>query len=138
MSFFDLIRGEWRLTRVLTDHRADITARFDGTLSLTKQEGGLLAEEQGAWSEAPWGALPGVRRDRWSMDGDQVVVRFDHGGEFHRYTPVARGEVQVHHPCGQDFYDGVYCFDLPDMWRLRWQVIGPKKDYHLESQLIRI
>lgn len=137
MSFFDLIQGEWRLSRALSDHRAGVDARFEGHLRLSPEGDAILAQEEGAWVDAPWGALPGMRRDRWSMEGDQVVVRFDHGGEFHRYVPVPQGDVAVQHPCGQDFYDGVYTFDLPDRWRLRWRVIGPKKDYTLDTALTR-
>lgn len=129
MTFFDQICGDWRLERDLDDRRAGVIARFEGVLSMVPEPGGIIATETGAWVDAPWGPLSGRRRDLWGMDGAEVVVRFDHGGEFHRFVPRQTGAADVRHPCGRDLYLGRYEFDLPASWRVTWDVRGPAKEY---------
>lgn len=136
MTVTDHFPGLWRLNRTLIDRRAGVQAQFAGQAQITRDGGAFIYDESGAWVDAPWGALAGKRRDRWDI-GDEVRVYFDHGGFFHAFTPVIRGQVAVHHLCGRDDYAGRYDFALPDQWKLEWTVTGPAKNYRMITRYSR-
>jgi Family of unknown function (DUF6314) len=129
--------GTWRIARVISDQRAGQTGRFDGQALLSPagrecldyvETGSLL------WGEAP--ALTATRRYRWAFKAGLVLVSFDDGRPFHSFSPTVGG-AGTDHLCGQDLYRVRYGFADWPVWTAVWQVLGPRKDYSLNSRYWR-
>lgn len=148
--------GRWRLTRRIEDFRAGSEAAFDGEA--------LLAPDAGAGGAEP--PSPGVgigaaaAHLRWAEHGilriggaqsqarraylwrlgppDMVDVSYEDGRFFHAFAMAPGGEAAVRHDCPPDLYDGAYRFETPDLWRLTWRVRGPRKDYRMTTEHLRI
>ena len=131
MSPTDLV-GAWSLERTVDDRLGVEQLTVSGSLVLTAD-----GPDRVAWHESGRLSRPGrpdvavtrsllvVRREAW-------WVLFDHGGDFHPWSP---GE-WVDHPCGADHYRGLVDLDgLPGWWQVTWQVAGPAKDYTMNSRL---
>lgn len=123
--------GGWRLERRIDDHRADQVATFAGTATFARDQAGLAYRETGELT------LPGVspmrseRRYRWEAVDGQIQVLFDDGRFFHAFDPS--GMASGDHWCAPDSYAVRYDFSEWPVWRSRWSVNGPRKDYVMES-----
>lgn len=128
----DLI-GTWHLARVVTDRRTATTGTVDGTTVLER-----VGFDEVRWDEAgemrfggrtvPVSRTLSVRR---RADGDWAV-HFPDGRVFHPWVWGAA----VEHACAPDDYTGVLAGDV-DRWTVRWDAVGPAKDYRLDSVLTR-
>lgn len=123
------------MTRQIDDRLTGQELRVDGELRLTRRD-----EDTVDWHEE--GLLRRSHLPPATVHRNLTVVRrgegwwvvFDHGGDFHRWSPGA----WVDHPCGADHYRGLVDLDcLPDGWAITWEVTGPTKDYTMGSDLTR-
>lgn len=127
----DLI-GEWELRRLVVDRLAGIEGTVTGSTTLS-----LTGPDEVRWDESGTMTLDGrtvpvsrtlfVRRSAGSW-----VVHFSDGRVFHPWvwgTPVE-------HACSPDDYTGLLDGDT-EHWTVRWEAVGPAKDYTLSSELRR-
>jgi hypothetical protein len=131
--------GTWRLERSVRDRRAAATGTVVGTTTLTREDDDLVRwEESGEMTfggrTVPVSRVLLVRRDRTGGgDADGLwTVHFADGRVFH---PWVWG-VAVEHACTPDDYTGVLAGDGV-RWTVRWDAVGPTKDYRLDSVLTR-
>jgi hypothetical protein len=122
--------GLWRLDRRMV-HGDGTAARFEGEAAFWPVVDGLAYEEVGRLILPGQPEMEARRRYLWQPD---LTVWFDDGRFFHQ-IPAKGGETA--HWCDPDQYDGVYLFDDWPVWRVTWDVRGPRKDYWMESEYRR-
>ena len=124
--------GLWTISRQIDDRRAASgqgAARLAGTCDFTLDSEGFMQEERGLLY------MPGVdtpfeaaRRYLWRAEGALITVFFDDGRYFHSFDPC-QTHPEAYHDCTPDRYEVRYDFSKWPIWRARWRVIGPRKDY---------
>lgn len=137
-----ILLGEWRLERILEDHLAGVSGRFEGTATVRLLGGGdrdvpagadVAAYEErgritfGAHSGPSHRALTFTRKP----DGG-VAVRFADGNPFFELD-LSSGRAQALHPCRADAYELSFELRSADLLVERWKVRGPEKDYDAET-----
>lgn len=159
--------GRWSFDRTIDDRAAGDRKSVDGTLTLTAAAtDSALDTESADASEARirWFEegilhlgdqdLPVTRTLFVEPRGDEWFVVFEDGHDFHPWTTG----VQVEHPCGADMYRGRIDVagplgtgsedtgsedtdperaTAPRSWSVRWDVVGPAKDYTMTTRLRR-
>lgn len=136
-----LVLGEWSVERLIEDRRAGTRSYALGTASLVREEPDRILWTEHTKLTHAGSEFDASRQLVLVRDGDDWHVHFDHGGYFHPWRP---GET-VHHPCGEDAYEGQIRLDDPpspdapiDCWRIFWRVTGPRKDLAIEVVLSRL
>ncbi len=123
--------GVWRLTREIEDRRSGLVGHLSGTAEWRPEGPGLVQVERGLLRYGDGPPMQAERRYLWREETDGIAVYFDHGRPFHWFSaeiPTA------HHDCPPDIYDVTYDFaDLP-RWCAVWEVLGPRKNYRMESR----
>lgn len=132
------LAGPWRLSRELNDRASGMTGQFEGAVSFTHEDGGLLHCERG---ELRWGGqspAPAARQLRWRPASSSWAadIRFDDGRPFH-HLDLSSGVDRPVHDCQPDVYRGQFQLLGPDEWMYQWEVTGPHKDLLLVSRLTR-
>lgn len=135
------LRGQWSLTRLITDHRLGQVGRFVGQASFVPSPGEasgvrLDYREHGELS------FGGHRGPAWrslilqaAPDGT-VDVLFADGREFYRLD-LRTGDWRAEHPCNEDRYLVTVRVLSADQFTESWQARGPDKDYDMTATLIR-
>lgn len=125
--------GEWELRRTVDDRLAGTAGTVVGTTTLRNVGPGEVR-----WVESGTMHFSGRRTEvsrtlsvRRGADGGWTV-HFADGRVFHEWAWGAR----VDHPCAPDHYAGVLAGDT-ERWTVRWEALGPAKDYVLVSELRR-
>lgn len=137
--------GSWTMSREIDDARAGPhlgphaggqKAHLEGHCQFLSDPGGVLQVERGLLS------LPGVaqpfeasRSYLWRTEGAErtlerarISVYFEDGRFFHEFDPN-EDHPEAGHDCAPDRYDVRYDFSEWPEWRVRWRVVGPRKDY---------
>ena len=122
--------GKWQLSRRIV--QADgVEARFEGEAVFRPCDAGLSYEEVGRMILPGQPEMEARRAYLWKPD---LTVWFEDGRYFHQ-VPGEGGETG--HWCDPDQYDGCYDFAGWPIWRVCWDVRGPRKDYRMESEYRR-
>ncbi|MFZ6992912.1 DUF6314 family protein [Curtobacterium sp. RRHDQ66] len=130
----DQLLGEWALERVVVDRRAGVRGTVRGTTTLTLEHAGLVRWEESGTMELAGRTTPVSRALTVRRDDDGTwTVCFADGRTFHDWVWGA----SVVHACAPDEYTGVLAGDA-DRWTVRWDAVGPAKDYRLDSVLTPI
>jgi hypothetical protein len=130
--------GYWRLERTVMDRRAGSTGTVIGTTSLSVEDGDDGVGHVVRWDESgemefDRRTVPVTRTLRVLRSADgSWTVHFADGRVFH---PWVWGET-VEHACSPDDYTGLLAGDA-SRWTVRWDAVGPAKDYRLDSVLTR-
>jgi hypothetical protein len=125
--------GRWTLERRILDRRAGAEGRFDGRAELTPDGAGLAYVERGVLTLGVGTPMTAERRYHWTQaEGGQIAVAFVDGRPFHSFDPTA-GTAEAAHWCDPDDYRAHYDFTAWPLWRVVWQVRGPRKDTRMES-----
>ncbi len=129
--------GVWKLARRIDDRLAGQEGVLSGQVEMTPA--GLLRlayVETGEFRLGRGPAMQATRRYNWQFTASEVVVTFEDGSAFHKFTPqgCAAGS---DHPCGDDYYKVAYDFTRWPNWEAIWTVLGPRKDYTSVSRYIR-
>jgi hypothetical protein len=123
--------GTWSISRrIVLAGMPD--AQFDGSATWTPDTNGALYHEAGKLRLSGQPAMHSERKYQWSHD---LSVCFDDGRFFHQ-VPSEGGETA--HWCDPDQYNVRYYFEDWPIWRVKWQVKGPKKDYTMTSDYKRL
>lgn len=125
--------GEWLISRVIEDARADTTGHLQGRAWLRPDGPGLVYDEQGELRLPGAAPLTATRRYLWRPAQDGIEVMFDDERPFHRITSDG---VDVH-DCPPDLYRVAYDFEGWPKWSARWAVSGPRKDYAMTTMYRR-
>jgi hypothetical protein len=129
--------GTWCLERSVLDRRAAMRGTVLGTATLTREEDDVVRwEESGEMTfggrTVPVSRTLEVRRSGADTGDLLWTVHFADGREFHPWVWGAT----VEHACAPDDYTGVLAGDRA-RWTVRWDAVGPTKDYRLDSVLTR-
>ena len=111
------LQGRW-IVRRRVRHADGSRARFHGDAVWT---GGRCTER--GTMRVDGQALRAERVTLWAVEGRVLAVRFADGRPFHEVGPEAG------HDCPPDRYRLSYDFGSWPVWRCRWRVLGPAKDY---------
>lgn len=152
--------GDWRVERVLVDHRAGTRGSFTGRAVLRLATGGeasapdnerpaALAEPAQACKERAatyeergivrFGAHrgPAARGLAWrGLPDGTADVRFADGGPFYPLD-LREGRWEASHLCGPDSYEVSHLVIGDDQRAERWRVFGPAKDYETVTVFTR-
>ncbi|WP_397542995.1 DUF6314 family protein [Roseovarius salis] len=124
--------GDWRVVRDI-QHADGLEAWFDGTASFVPDGAGLTYREEGGLVIAGQAPVRAERRYLWrARDDGRIAVLFDDGAAFHVFDPAA-DRPSDSHDCASDLYEVLYDFGGWPLWRARWCVTGPHKDYRMNS-----
>lgn len=121
--------GRWEIARRIEDALAGEVLEGRGTVDYRPApDGGLIYDEEIALTLPGRPPLRGTRRYLWRQAGADIAVSFEDGRAFHR---IALGEdgAEDRHDCAPDLYRVAYDFSGWPTWSVRWQVVGPRKDY---------
>ncbi|MEM9247301.1 MAG: DUF6314 family protein [Pseudomonadota bacterium] len=133
------MEGRWGIAREIEDHLTGEQSVFAGEAVFAWSGSGLAYCETGALRLPGRAPLRGERRYLWCDCGDAVGVFFDDGRPFHRFAP-AGGSAE--HWCAPDRYRVRYGFDAlsaaPPAWDAAWTVVGPRKNYMMQSRYTRL
>jgi len=131
--------GDWRIERVLEDHRSGTHGRFAGRAVLSQPDlpGGPLQYLETGELRFGTHAGPATRALRYQGLPDGTVdVRFADGHHFYRLD-LRSGHCAAVHQCGADRYEITYLVLGDDQMEERWRVLGPDKDYQAIATLTR-
>lgn len=129
--------GEWSIDRRIEDRRAAAEGSFAGKAWFRPVAGAatlhLAYREEGALRLGASAPMTATRGYDWRAGpGETVEVWFEDGRFFHRFA--CAGEMPcAEHDCPPDFYRVRYDFRQWPVWRVNWQVTGPRKDYAMVS-----
>jgi hypothetical protein len=128
--------GRWRIARQIDDRLAGSQGRFEGIVTFAPDGQGLTCREAGELTfdgQTPYAA---TRTYLWRQGAEGIEVYFEDGRFFHLIgadqAPVAA------HWCDPDDYRVAYDFTLWPDWRAVWTVEGPRKDYTMVSEYMRL
>ncbi|GHF50816.1 DUF6314 family protein [Seohaeicola zhoushanensis] len=125
--------GRWALSRVIDDALAGQRLMAEGFAQLAPDAQGLVYDETVELQLADGQRLNGTRRYLWRADpAGGIAVHFADGRLFHRIAPGGVTS-EDRHDCAPDLYVGAYDFTAWPMFRVVWQVRGPRKDYRMET-----
>ena len=128
--------GRWRITRRIDDRLAGQVGRFDGEAVFTPGDAGMLTyAEAGSLRLGDGPPMPATRVYLWRIEADRVTVMFGDGRPFHAFDPA--GAAMADHWCDPDTYRVAYDFSDFPRWRAVWTVVGPRKDYVMDSAFAR-
>lgn len=129
--------GQWQLDRVVTDRLGGQEGRFVGAAVLSPLGADRLEyAETGQLRIGSAPAMAATRSYQWAFQGGLVLVAFDDGRPFHSFAPGIDAAGTAH-LCGADMYRVSYGFSAWPVWTADWQVLGPRKDYTLQSRYWR-
>jgi len=128
--------GTWSIARRIDDFAARRLATLDGTATLSPAPWGLAYVETGTLHIEGQAPMAASRAYRWALRAGKIEVLFDDGRPFHVFDPSADRSSATFH-CGDDEYRVIYTFSRWPGWRSIWRVIGPRKDYRLETEYAR-
>jgi Family of unknown function (DUF6314) len=126
--------GAWEVDRALEDAALG-TGRFRGRAEFAPDGTEVRWIESGRLELGTY-AGPARRELHIVPAGAAWEVRFADGRPFHRLD-LSAGACTLHHPCGDDRYDGELAVLGPDEFRLRWRVRGPRKAQQLDARYVR-
>lgn len=110
---------------------------FVGTAQLTGDDSAVIYHEQGQLLTGQGPGLAASRRYNWRLEGSDIAVDFDDGRPFHRFDPMG-ATASASHDCPPDRYEVRYDFTAWPVWSTRWQVMGPRKDYGMDTTYRRL
>lgn len=129
--------GHWRLSRVIHDRHARVDGGVSGeAVFIPREDGGLDYAEEGALVYAGQPPIDATRKFIWRSVKDGIAVDYEDGRPFHRFT-TDRLIPEAQHHCDPDMYYVIYDFTRWPDWRTIWRVMGPKKDYRMETEYRR-
>ncbi len=124
-------RGGWQVQREII-HADGTRAAFRGVADWRPTPQGLDYVETGQLlipGQTPFAAS---RSYLWRAD---LSVWFSDGRFFHRIPPLGGA---TSHWCDPDQYEGQYDFQPWPLFRVTWQVSGPRKSYRMISTYRRV
>lgn len=125
--------GDWDLERVIEDRLSGRDGRFSGSARFRPVADGLDYVETGCLRLAGAAPMRASRGYLWrSSAGDRVEVVFRDGRFFHGFASTCRAP-RAEHVCPPDRYGVRYEFGAWPVWRVRWEIRGPRKDMILHS-----
>ncbi|ABD55579.1 hypothetical protein Jann_2662 [Jannaschia sp. CCS1] len=127
----DDLRGRWSVERVIEDHRADLTGRFEGEAIWSPDANGLVQTEVGVLHYGSASPMQATRRYLWRAQGEGIAVFFDDARPFH--IVPAPGQEALH-DCPPDTYRVRYAFTGLDAFTTVWHVTGPRKHMTLTTR----
>ena len=173
-QLFERLGGEWHIDRRIVcpspdgdEHIGRIEGRLTGVAYFDPVENGVLAyREEGRLRLRGGAAVKAVRRYRYRLDDDALLIEFadgpdagrrflrldavddeddaEEGGE-HPSRPGNGWRVADNHLCGRDLYQAEYRFEGFDQTARagekivqRTAVNGPRKDYAIVTVLRRL
>ncbi|MFP3012229.1 MAG: DUF6314 family protein [Rickettsia sp.] len=77
---------------------------------------------------------------RYILENNNIVKYFAKAENslFHRLDFIDNSRAIGSHLCGSDEYNATYIFLNPDSFTLNYQVLGPQKDYNINTVFNRI
>ncbi|MBV7410141.1 DUF6314 family protein [Maritimibacter sp. DP1N21-5] len=137
----DDFEGRWRVARQIKDRAAGRNGRFEGVVSFVPDgrvlDGqGLLCREAGELIFDGLKPMAATRSYLWRAGETGIDVLFEDERPFHS---IVEGQgPTAWHWCDPDAYEVVYDFSHWPDWRATWIVRGPRKDYTMVSDHVRI
>jgi hypothetical protein len=141
---YNRLKGYWLFQRMITDHALSVTITADGTADFhpDKTQSHILHyTEQGQMT------LPGQNDPQdfsrcydYLFYPDKIEILFADGisvGQLFQTLKITDTEKikisEDSHLCGADLYKGIYDFTLEDRFSIIYHVIGPRKNYTMET-----
>ncbi len=135
---FASLEGAWSMSRVIP-----FKGRVSGTAKFQSVKPEVLHyHEQGKLILEPRGEEMQVSRDYWyTLSGDTINVYFnkelDQQFQELKFDDSLK-TATASHLCINDCYDASYTFNLPSEFEIRYKILGPAKDYFIETKFIRV
>ncbi|MFZ5617347.1 MAG: DUF6314 family protein [Pseudomonadota bacterium] len=137
--------GAWRMSRRIDDRRGARAGTAWGEAIFAAMEGGesaILSCNEALIIDYGGSRIAGEQKTVWRFgDARGPDLHFRDGRFFcamlfREERGVWRAEFS--HDCGEDRYEGAALVTDESNWRLVWNVIGPRKDYSLDTAYSRI
>jgi hypothetical protein len=128
--------GRWRVARQIEDRHEGRMGRFEGVVTFAPDGEGLVCREAGELTFEGGTPFAATRTYLWRQGEQGIEVHFEDGRFFHHIGPE-QAPVATHW-CDPDDYHVAYDFTLWPEWRSVWTVTGPRKDYTMVSEYMRI
>ncbi|WP_202068766.1 DUF6314 family protein [Rickettsia tillamookensis] len=84
--------------------------------------------------------IPANKEYRYVLEDDNIVKYFAKAENslFHRLDFIDNSRATGSHLCGEDQYNATYIFLNPDSFTLNYKVLGPQKDYNINTVFNRV
>ena len=119
--------GTWRLERWAVDQGTGAKSAFAGQATI-RADGGY--SEHGQLTLPNGQSVRAERQYLWRDGVNGIQVYFTDGRPFHVIHPQSP---KAQHWCAPDMYHVSYDFSEFPIWRSKWIVQGPKKNYVMRS-----
>ena len=136
-DLMEYFRGEWHLTRHITDNKSGLNASVDGLARFSGMGHILNYTETGTMLH---GEYRGIVTQNYIYDftGPLAVnILFTDRGLFHKLE-LHSGQASVSHWCDPDQYEGHYHLQNQEIWVLVWKVKGPRKNNVILTNYTRL
>ena len=127
--------GTWQIARRIRDRRAGATGLFEGVATFSHRADGLAYREEGALRIGDGPAMTAIRGYLWREEAGRIFVDHADGRRFHDFDPA---HPEARHACAPDQYLVRYDFSRWPAWQAEWTVTGPRKDYVMLSEYVRL
>jgi len=137
-DFLGYIEGMWRIERVIQSG-----GMFFGQGTFTRNGDAMAYHEIGDLTLDNGAVIGGAeKRYLYQLEAGSISVYFDDGVDkgkkFHSLEFISPTKAVASYPCGDDFYETTYAFDLPERFSITHKVTGKKKSYVSESTYFKL
>lgn len=129
--------GRWSITRTIDDAFSQSKVEFAGECIFEPKDGVLDYLETGTLHLESGAEFLATRKYLWRQGDGVIEVSFEDGRLFHKIDCAQVASMDIH-ICGDDTYQVAYDFALWPNWTAVWNVKGPRKDYRMSSDHVRL
>lgn len=131
------LAGRWQMQRKTVDHVAGQTFHLDGICTFEPDGGAVLQRETGVLRLESGQTFSAEQSYIWRFSVKQVELFFNDKRPFLTLKrPFSLCDSL--HLCGEDTYVAQYDFRESSQWSSTWHVTGPRKNYVMSNDYIRV
>ena len=130
--------GEWSLHRTIEDRLSGKSGELTGKVAMKRGDvAGLIYREEGQLRYGDEPPLTASRIYHWNEGkAGRIEVLFQDGRSFHDFS-LDRTMPEASHFCDPDMYYVTYDLSRWPEWSSAWRVVGPRKNYRMQSRYLR-
>ncbi|MEO1491592.1 MAG: DUF6314 family protein [Pseudomonadota bacterium] len=129
------LAGHWSLRRRIL-HADGTVWTLTGVARFCPLDDGLRQIEEGTLTGPGGARIHATRTQLWRYADTTVEIAFADGRPFHRLA-LGAAMARVRHFCPPDAYTGRFTAQGADLWWSFWRVVGPRKDYRMQTRYTR-
>jgi hypothetical protein len=131
-ELFEYLKGTWKITKTLGD-----LGIASGEAKIIPNQEGYLHYREDVLITINNSEVKGYKEYLYSMKDDVLSKHFTDLNLFYHLN-LGQYSATGHHQCSEDHYDASYAFLADNSFTLEYKVHGPKKDYIISTEFVRM